>query len=442
MFPGLRIRRAAGILVTVFLLAPTLLSPSLVPGARADDLSDAVLQQQRLARLIAQQKTQLTQLTAQQAQLSKEIASTSSNLENVSVSLDELETQINTVASQVNVASASYATLLGQQMELRRQQAELAAHATALQLQLDQRRRILADRLAALYETDQTPILQQVLTAHSLTEALSDASYYSDMAAEDKALADRIAKDKAEVDTLWQSVAMAAAATDSSTAQAAASKKELDAQNAQLLDARTKLATLRKNLEEQLAAKQAAEAALAKNKTALAAAIVSNGQALDALAAKIDELIAKDRATGKIPSQYNGTFKWPMGGLITQEFGCTGVLSEPRIGNCAHFHQGIDIAAPCYTPVYAAGPGVVVFVGFNPYDTAPQAWLVIIAHSSTTVTWYAHMTARAPSGIYVGARVAQGQVVGTENSTGHSSGCHLHWAVRVNGVFTNPRLFI
>jgi murein DD-endopeptidase MepM/ murein hydrolase activator NlpD len=439
---GRRIRRAAGIVAAIFLLAPTLLSPSLVPGARADDLSDAILQQQRLARLIAQQKSQLTQLTTQQAQLEKEIAATSSNLADVRVSLDELETEIDAVASQVNVASASYATLLWQQMELRRQQAQLAAHATALQLQLDQRRRILADRLAALYETDQTPILQQLLTAHSLTEALSDASYYSDMAAEDKALADRIAKDKAEVDTLWQSVAMAAAATDSSTAQAAASKRVLDSQNAQLLAARTKMAALRKDLEAQLVAKQDAEAALARNKTALAAAIVSNGQALDALGDKIDEMIAKERATGKIPSQYNGTLKWPMGGIITQDFGCTGVLSEPRIGNCAHFHQGIDIAAPCYTPVYAAGPGVVVFVGYNPYDAPPRAWLVIIAHSSTTVTWYAHMTAKAPAGIYVGARVAQGQLVGTENTTGHSSGCHLHWAVRVNGVFMNPRLFL
>jgi murein DD-endopeptidase MepM/ murein hydrolase activator NlpD len=35
-----------------------------------------------------------------------------------------------------------------------------------------------------------------------------------------------------------------------------------------------------------------------------------------------------------------------------------------------------------------------------------------------------------------------GQVVGYEASTGHSTGCHLHWAVRLNGVFSNPRLFV
>ena len=72
--PGRHVGRAAGLLVAVLLLAPTLFSASSVPVARADDLSDALVQQQRLARLIAQQKTQLTQLTERQKTLETEIA--------------------------------------------------------------------------------------------------------------------------------------------------------------------------------------------------------------------------------------------------------------------------------------------------------------------------------------------------------------------------------
>ena len=267
-------------------------------------------------------------------------------------------------------------------------------------------------------------------------------SYYGDLAAADKSLADEIARDERTLDELRQTVVMASTANAQLKDQVAGQQKSLDDEQTQLTAAQDQLNSLKAELETQLAQQQAAQSKLAQNKTALAAAIESNGQAMDDLATRIDKLVKQQGGAGKIPSQYSGTLKWPMGGVVTQEFGCTGVLSEPRVGSCAHFHLGIDIAAPCLTPVHAAGAGVVVFVGYNPYDAPPRAWLVIIAHSTSMVTWYAHMTAKAPPGIYVGASVAAGQLVGTENTTGHSSGCHLHWAVRVNGVFMNPRLFL
>jgi murein DD-endopeptidase MepM/ murein hydrolase activator NlpD len=68
---------------------------------------------------------------------------------------------------------------------------------------------------------------------------------------------------------------------------------------------------------------------------------------------------------------------------------------------------------------------------------------VIIAHSSNLSTWYAHMKAYAyPGGISTGSVVKTGQVIGYEASTGHSTGCHLHWMVQYNGDFVNPRLFV
>ena len=131
-----------------------------------------------------------------------------------------------------------------------------------------------------------------------------------------------------------------------------------------------------------------------------------------------------------------------MGGVVTQWYGCTGVVSEPPVGSCAHFHQGIDIAAPYGTPVHAAAAGTVVFVGWNPYDAPPQAWMVIIAHTSGLQTWYAHMEAFAPAGIWAGAHVGRGQVIGYEGMTGHTTGPHLHWAVMANGYFVNPQAYL
>jgi murein DD-endopeptidase MepM/ murein hydrolase activator NlpD len=433
--------RPLQLLLAVALLSPGLASQMPVPSVRADGLSDAVAEQQRLAKLIADQKAQLAQLASKQTSLAGQIATTKENLTGVRTSIDGVQAEIDGLAGQLADVTERYNTLVVQQSTLRLQLTQLTVQEAGKQIELEQRQAILASRLVAAYQTDQTPLLQQLLTAHSLTEALSDVSYYSNLADADKALADQIRRDRLVVDQLKQGVLTAAAETDRLTTQVGDQKKQLDAQHAQLASAQTQLADLKTQLEAQLAEQQAADAKLAKNKNDLAAAIKSNGQALDQLGNQIDQTI-RGQGGGKIPSQYSGTFKWPMGGVITQDFGCTGVLSEPRVGSCAHFHQGIDIAAPCLTPVYSAAAGVVVFAGYNPYDAPPRAWLVIVAHSTSIVTWYAHMTGRAPTGIYVGASVAAGQLVGTENTTGRSSGCHLHWAVRVNGVFTNPRLFL
>jgi murein DD-endopeptidase MepM/ murein hydrolase activator NlpD len=434
--------RLLQMLLGVVLLALGLVLQAPPATVRADPLSDAIAEQQRLAKLIAQQKTQLQKLTAQQATLKNQISATQQNLSGVRTSIDEAEAQVAALQAEIVDVKARYDGLSAQQALLATRLAQLTNEQNSKERELEAREQILASRLIAAYETDQTPLLQQILTAHSLTDALADVSYYDALSAADKELADEITRDQAVLVQVRKSVEMASSSNQQLVGLVASQRQQLDDDQAQMVDTQNQLAALKTQLETQLAQQNAAEAKLQQNQAALNAAIQSNGAALDELGAKIDQLVGEYGGASKIPSKFSGTLKWPMGGVITQEFGCTGEPSEPRVGSCAHFHQGIDIAAPCLTPVYAAGAGVVVFAGYNPYDAPPQAWLVIIAHSTSLVTWYAHMTGRAPAGIYVGAKVAAGQLVGTENTTGHSTGCHLHWAARVNGVFMNPRLFL
>ena len=437
-----RLRSFLQMFLLAAFLAPVFSIVASAAPVRADALSDALAEQQRLAKLIANQNSQLVSLGKQQASLQAQIASTQKDLSSVRVSLDEAEAQVAALQSELTGVTVRYNRLVAQQYLLSTETAKITAQQDAKQRELEVRQAILAQRLSDAYVTDQTPLLQQVLTAKSLTEALSDVSYYGDLAGADKSIADQIAQDQVVLANLRQTVDEANAANAQIAGQVGTQKHQLDDQNVQMVQAKADLATLQKQLEDQLVAQQATQDKLAKNKAALDAMVRSNGQALNSLGDKIDSMIAGQSGSGRIPSQFNGQLHWPMGGVITQEFGCTGVTSEPRVGSCAHFHQGIDMAAPCLTPVYAAGAGVVVFAGYNPYDAPPRAWLVIIAHSTSMVTWYAHMTGKAPAGIYVGAQVASGQLVGTENTTGHSTGCHLHWAVRVNGQFLNPRLFL
>jgi murein DD-endopeptidase MepM/ murein hydrolase activator NlpD len=440
-------RRARRWRLLQILLGVTLLAPGFamqVPAApvRADSLSDAIAQQQRLAKLIADQRAQLIRLSGQQTALKSQITSTQVNLTGVRLSIDESQAQITTLQSQLVGVKAHFDSLVAQQVLLETNLAQLTNEQDAKQRELDVREQILGSRLVAAYQSDQTPVLQQILSAHSLTDALSQASYYSSLSQADKALADQIQSDQKTLAQLRQTVEMATTANSDLEDQVAAQRDTLAGEQAQVAVANKQLGSLKSQLETDLAQQQAANAKLAGNKAALNAAIKSNGRAIDQLANQIDKLIRQTAGKSKIPSQYNGRLHWPMGGVVSQQFGCTGFTAEPRVGSCAHFHQGIDLVAPCLTPIYAAGAGVVVFVGYNPYDSAPRAWMVIIAHSTSLVTWYAHMTPRAPGGIVVGAQVSLGQLVGTENTTGHSTGCHLHWAVRVNGAFMNPRLFL
>ncbi len=89
-------------------------------------------------------------------------------------------------------SQASYDSLVSQESELQSQLDDLEAQEQAKQAELTERQQILAERLVAAYKTDQTPLLTQLLTSGSLTDALSDVSYYMDLGAQDKALAEQI----------------------------------------------------------------------------------------------------------------------------------------------------------------------------------------------------------------------------------------------------------
>lgn len=89
-----------------------------------------------------------------------------------------------------------------------------------------------------------------------------------------------------------------------------------------------------------------------------------------------------------------------------------------------HARNGVDLAAPTGTPIYAAASGIVTLArsGYN----GGFGNLVIIKHANGTETLYAHQSKIASS---TGERVAQGEVIGYVGSTGKSTGPHLHFEV-------------
>jgi murein DD-endopeptidase MepM/ murein hydrolase activator NlpD len=96
-------------------------------------------------------------------------------------------------------------------------------------------------------------------------------------------------------------------------------------------------------------------------------------------------------------------------------------------------HHGVDYAAPRGTPIKAAGDGKLIYVGRK----GGYGKTVIIQHGGKYSTLYAHMS-RIKPGSRRGKRVRQGQIIGYVGSTGRSTGPHLHYEFRVNGVHRNP----
>ena len=119
---------------------------------------------------------------------------------------------------------------------------------------------------------------------------------------------------------------------------------------------------------------------------------------------------------------------WPTDGFISSGYGLR--------WNGAEFHQGIDIAAEMGTPIVATADGVVTIAGWN---AGGYGNMVDIDHGSGVSTRYGHASAVM---VTAGQRVRRGQIIAYVGSTGHSTGPHLHYEVRLSGQPVNPTSYL
>jgi len=417
-------------------------SPAAPAIVRGDELADAKAKAAQLKKDIAAQKAQVEQLNALQHDLADGIKQTADQLKGINADLASVKVKIKGMEAKIEIIKTDYESLVQQLKTLDAQLVDIEGRETAKRAELAERKALLADRLRSAYDTDRTSLLESFLSGGTFTDLLAEMSYFIDVGEQDKALATQVAKDQETLASLHQTTLDARSRTDDLRQDTAAAKRALDKSLASLKAAKAALKKLEKRVAAALAQQRREYAQLARNKAAAQRAINKASAAQKKLKSQIASLIRKQMQGGNIPSQYNGTLKWPMSGDVTQNFGCTGFSWEPPNGSCAHYHNGIDLVAPYGTAVHASGAGTVVYIGWNYADGADPAWIVIIAHSEGLQTWYAHMQPRYPNGIHAGSHVDRGELIGYEGNTGHSTGAHLHWAVMFNGDFVNPRLFL
>ena len=432
--------------LSVLLLLPVVLgligAPAATVPVQGDELTDvrAALSKQR--KEVEQHQKEVAALNALQRGLASDIASTRRQLSGINADLSAVRKKIDKMSDRIDVVKGKYQDLVDELAKLDRQLLFLESRETVKREDLRDRRAQLSERLRSAYDTDRTSLLESLLSGQTFADMLTQVGYYLDVGEQDKALAEQISQDEETLAALHQTVDATRSDTNDMRLQTAAQKRELDSRMADLRAARAQLRRLEKETAKNLAIQKAMYAKVQANRKNAKRALAAAAAAQKRLAHKISEIVAHESQQGNIPSQYNGTLRWPMSGNVTQNFGCTGFSWEPPLGSCAHFHQGIDIVAPQGTKVHASGDGVVAYIGWNYADGADPAWIVIIAHADNLQTWYAHLKATYPPGIHKGSHVSAGQVIGYEGNTGHSTGAHLHWAVMFNGDFVNPRLFL
>ena len=116
---------------------------------------------------------------------------------------------------------------------------------------------------------------------------------------------------------------------------------------------------------------------------------------------------------------------------LTSPFGYRDAPTE----GASTFHQGVDLAGPEGTPIYASRSGTVTIARYS----NSAGFYVTINHGDGFSSVYMHMTNYVVS---VGQKVSQGQLIGYMGSTGISTGSHLHFGIAYNGTYVNPALYV
>jgi murein DD-endopeptidase MepM/ murein hydrolase activator NlpD len=359
----------------------------------------------------------------QQVNNQNQLQNIQSNINNATLQINAIDTLINNIKNQIAAQQALIAQTQAAIDDLNKQIRFGEADLTRLVANTSVRDELLNQRLRYIDSHGALNYVQLVLTATSFNQMMDRMVAAQQVAASDRKLLNDLALQHSQV-------ALA---------------------NTALADQRSQVAAL---LQQQ----KATEADMQNNLKAQAAALVVEQQLEVQLSAQYAavqaERAAIDAQVAQLAQQYNaaaikagggsGVFAWPEPACgpscISQGFGCSSFYLEVPDPSCPwphKIHTGIDIAGPYGSNIIAADTGVVyLYPGSVGYGN-----LVVMIHGNGYSTYYGH-TARYAPGLTTGQVVARGTTIAFEGSTGWSTGPHLHFEVRINGVYKDPCIWL
>jgi peptidoglycan DL-endopeptidase CwlO len=356
-----------------------------------------------LQRQIERKRAQIEQKRGRERVLTTEVSAYTHKIGDLQADITVLQTRQVRLEANLEAKRAELAQI---QEDLRRERLRLAR----LRERLAEARVELANRLVQMYKEDSPDVVTVVLEADGFADLLERTEFLQRTSAQDARIISRVRDAKAEatataarLDRLEKRAEKVAEAIEAEVVEVAAVKGEL-------VDRR-----------ESYASARAEKAQLLSNTRASRAELEDHVHSLEReQAAVLARLRGSSGVAGPI-RQGSGTLIWPANGSISSGFGM-------RWGR---LHAGIDMPLPEGTGLRAAASGTVAIAGW----VGGYGNYTCIQHGGSLSTCYGHQSSISVS---VGQSVSQGQVIGASGNTGHSTGPHLHFEVRVNGSPVDP----
>ncbi len=340
-------------------------------------------------------------------------------LEESSTRLEYVQSELSTSLQQIQELGDKITEYENQYNDLKNQVAEMEANIEVIdadinkvQAEYDRKENLLKKRMVALYKAGDATYLDVLLSSSSIVDFLSKYYMLEKIIDYDTDLMKELEIEKNSIEN---------------------KKQEQEKKKADLKVAKAKAGQMQILMENNKMLQENYSAKLTTEEATLNEQILQYKQEQEEIERQIQAAI---NWSGDLAIQYKG-------GVMIWPVGVNGTYITSPFGNRLHpiqgvykYHSGIDIGNAGYgAPVLAAADGVVTYAGvMSGYGNC-----VMINHGSGIVTLYGHgQTIYAT----LGQTVKQGDVIMAVGSTGNSTGPHLHFEVRKDGVATSPIPFL
>ena len=422
-------RTRAARATTVALIVAAFVGGLAEPASADDPITAALKRKDELARAVQLSRANAERYQAVANQFQAVVNQTNARISQLAEKQANAQSEADQLFYQIQIAEEQLALVTFQLDEARALADSLKAEAAQESKELVGREDLYARHLRTTYRQALVSPLEMLLSSASLTEFANRLQAMIFINRQDVQLANEIRNIRAD--------------TQQKLSDAATKEREMLGLGEQITAQRQQLAGAKEKYDQLVSETQAAiddvaaaRAQAAGNRQSAQGQVSQTNQTTAALTRQLDEAeaqyeaLAANAAGGSGLGAFNGTTlsMWPLRGPITSGFG-------PRWGG---FHNGIDIAAPKYTPIRAASAGKVVTVGRPYLAYGDTAVVVIIAHGFNFSTLYGHLDDLHWPLVSVGQTVSAGQVVAYVGMTGWTTGPHLHFMTILNGRAVNP----